>query len=314
RKTKHRQQPRKNIPAFELYSRARDLLTGFAGGSVQNLLGALDLLNQAVARDPSFFAAQCELAFVHDHVHLAGVDHTPARLALAQAALEAAFRLRPDAGEAHLARAEHLYAGYLDYDPALAELDLARRTLPNNPRIFSSAGAINRRRGNHEEGLRNFLRAMELDPRNIVTLREVAFCYEILRRYSEANSILDRALAVKPDDVVIKAGRAFTWMNWKPTTRQRHKTIDEIRAKQPAEVGEVADLWFLCALAERDPAAAQSALAALGNEQFGGHSTNFNAGFGQALLARMMNDGEKARSAFAAIRPQQEKIVQEQPE
>ncbi len=30
-------------------------------------------------------------------------DHTPARLALAEAAIQAAFRLRPDAGEAHLA-------------------------------------------------------------------------------------------------------------------------------------------------------------------------------------------------------------------
>ena len=38
-----------------------------------------------------------------------GFDRTPERLALAEAAIEAAFRLRPDAGEAHLARAEHLY-------------------------------------------------------------------------------------------------------------------------------------------------------------------------------------------------------------
>ncbi len=35
---------------------------------------------------------------------------------MAQAAIESAFRLRPDAGEAHLARAEHLYRGYLDYE------------------------------------------------------------------------------------------------------------------------------------------------------------------------------------------------------
>ena len=33
-------------------------------------------------------------------------DHTPARLALAEAALQAATRLRPDAGETHLARGE----------------------------------------------------------------------------------------------------------------------------------------------------------------------------------------------------------------
>jgi len=67
-------------------------------------------------------------------------------------------------------------------------------------------------------------------------------------------------------------------------------------------------------LAERDPAAAQAALAALGDGVFGDNATNFSAGFGQALVARMMNDDEKARAAFAAIRPQQEKVVREQPE
>jgi tetratricopeptide (TPR) repeat protein len=308
------QPPTNDVAAFDLYSRARDLQTGFAAGSAQNLLGAVDLLKQALARDPSFFAAQCELALAHDHVYLHGFDHTPERLALAQAALEAAFRLRPDAGEAHLARADHLYAGYLEYDRALAELDLARRTLPNNARIFELAGAINRRRGEQEEGLRNFLRAMELDPRNISTLGQIAICYEILRRYSEAIPILDRAVSIKPDDAAMKAGRAFTWLTWKADTRPLHQVIDEVRAKQPAEVGKVADVWFLCALAERDAAAAQAALAALGNDVFGDNATNFSAGFGRALVARMMKDEEKARAVFAAIRPQQEKIVQEQPE
>src|SRR5207245_11288604 len=97
---------------------------------------------------------------------LVGSDHTPARLAAAEAALQAAFRLRPDAGEAHLSRAEHLYRAYLDYDGALAELEIARRTLPNDPRIFELAGYIARRQGKHEEGLHSLESALELDPRN----------------------------------------------------------------------------------------------------------------------------------------------------
>ena len=85
-----------------------------------------------------------------------GFDRTPERLALAKAAIEAAFRLRPDAGEAHLARAGHLYRGYLDYDGALAELETARQTLPNDARLFELKGYIERRRpgGNQEEALR----------------------------------------------------------------------------------------------------------------------------------------------------------------
>ena len=89
---------------------------------------------------------------------------TPARLALAEEAIQSAFRLRPQAGEVHLARAEHLYRGYLDYDGALAELQIARQTLPNDARVFELTGYIERRRpgGNQEEALHNLDRAISL--------------------------------------------------------------------------------------------------------------------------------------------------------
>ena len=50
------------------------------------------------------------------------------------------FACVPIAGEAHLARADHLYCGYLDYNGALAELETARQTLPNDPRLFELKG------------------------------------------------------------------------------------------------------------------------------------------------------------------------------
>ena len=90
----------------------------FSNAGKKDLLEAIDLLNQAVSRDPAFFQAYCQLAWAHDVLYFLGYDRTPARLALAEAAIQAAFRLRPDAGEAHLARAENLYRGYLDYDGA----------------------------------------------------------------------------------------------------------------------------------------------------------------------------------------------------
>jgi hypothetical protein len=93
-----------------------------------------------------------------------------------------------------------------------------------------------------------------------------------------------------------------------------HQTIDEIRAKNPAAIQSVADVWFVCALAERDAPAAEMALTALGDAKFGDNVTTFNATFGRGLIARMMKDESKARSAFAALRPEQEKVVQAQPD
>src|SRR5207253_2237230 len=140
-------------------------------------LQAADLLNQAGARDPSFFRAYCQLAYAHDALYFLGFDHTAARLALAEAAVQAATRLRPDAGETHLARAQNLYWGYRDYEGALAELEIAHRSLPNDARIFRLKASIQRRQGRWEESTRNLERAAELDPRDIETLTGVGANY-----------------------------------------------------------------------------------------------------------------------------------------
>src|SRR6266536_2412751 len=136
--------PTADLTAFDLYSRAKNLVLTWSFSTTEkgSLLQAAELLNQAVAHDPTFFQAYCQLALVHDELYQFGLDRTPARLALAQAAIESAFRLRPDAGEAHLARAGHLYRGYLDYDGALAELEVARQTLSKDVRLFALKGYI----------------------------------------------------------------------------------------------------------------------------------------------------------------------------
>src|SRR5207249_7597153 len=146
--------PTGDLVAFELYSRAISLTPTFRSGTADSGQQAIDLLSEAVARDPSFLEAYCALALSHDQIYFFGFDHSPARLALAEAAIQEAFRIRPNAGEAHLARAFHLYNGYLDYDGALAELEVARQRLPNDPRIFRLTGYIQRRQGHWEESTR----------------------------------------------------------------------------------------------------------------------------------------------------------------
>ena len=310
------QPPTRDVTAFDLYSGAKNLIlsTSFSAIGGQNLRNAVDLLNQALARDPSFFLAQCQLAFAHDNLYFLGLDHTPARLAAAASAVDAAFRLQPDAGEAHLARAELLYRGYLDYDGALAQLEVARKSLPNDPRVFELTGYIARRRGKQEEALRNLQRAVELDPRNFFTLQQISLSYLSLRRYADQVDVLDRALAIKPDDVDTKITRALVDLDWKGNTRPLHQTIDEIRSKDPEAIKGVADTWLICALAERDAAAAEAALVALGGNIFGNDAVQLRRGFGEGLIGRMTKDEAKARAAFTQERVAQEKVVAQQPD
>ncbi len=307
--------PTGDLVAFDLYSRASHMFPGASfGGGMANFGQAIDLLNQAVARDPSFFDAYCQLAWAHDELYHGGLDHTPARLSLAEAAIQAAFRLRPDDGETHLARAWNLYHGRLDYDGALAELEVARQTLPNDSGLFETMGFVLRRQGHWEESTRSLERAIELDPRNVNTLYQIGLSYGGFRRYAEQKSKFDRILTMEPDNLGAKAERAFVDVNWKADTGPLHQLIDEIRATNPAAMPKIADsnARLVCALAERDVAAAQEALIASDGIPLGSDPVHFTRPFVEGIIARMTNDEHKAQLAFTAARAEQEKTVQAQ--
>jgi len=310
--------PTADLTAFDLYSRAKSLLLTLSFDKPEqktNALAAADLLNQAVAHDPTFFQAYCQLAWIHDHFYYNGFDRVPARLSLAEAAIQAAFRLRPDAGEVHLARAWNLYWGYRDYDGALAELDIAGKTLPNDARLFELKGYIERRRpGGDKEALRNLEHAIQLDPRNIQLLQQTASTYENLRRYADEKAVWDRALSLEPSDIQTKVSRAFVEFDWKADTRPLHQLIDEIRAKEPNSIRSVADSWLVCALAERDSAAAANALAAGHEDGMGNEIVKYASRFMEGLVGRMEKDDAKARAAFTIARAEQEKLVRANPD
>jgi len=308
-KTAIEQAPTSDIAAFELYARAKDLLA--SKNAKANLLKAADVLNQAVARDPSFFNAYCLLASTHDRIYFFGDDHTPARLALAEAAIATAFRLRPDAGEAHLARAQNLYRGYLDYDGALAELKVAAKTLPNSASVFELKGYIERRQGKQEEAVRSLERAIDLDPRNSFTLQQIALSYRHLRRFAEEKSVLDRALAIEPNDIDTKLERAAVDFYWKADPRPLHQMVDSIRATNPGATGDVAEYWLVWALAERDEAAARNAVTAAGeNPAYTDEAVTFSRPFMEGVIGRMSKNDTEARAAFTAARAEQQKIIE----
>ncbi len=309
--------PTADVVAFEEYSRAKTLLLTpyFTTGSsiAKNYRQAIDDLNSAIARDPSFFEAYCQLVVAHDSLYAVFGDHTPERLAQAEAALQGAARLRPDAPETHLARATHLYYALRDYKGALAELEFARRGLSNDPQVYALTGYILRRQGKEEEGVRELQRATELDPRNTFLLGQLAVSYQNLSRYPECAAAYDRILAITPDAVLAKLERARVDFFWKADTKPPCQLVERIRAEQPASIADVADAWFYCALQERDWPGAEQALAALGdNPVWGDNTIVLNRHFGEGLLARAMHNEAKSAEAFAAARAEQEQVVARQ--
>jgi TolB-like protein len=308
--------PTTDLAAFELYSRAKTMIltTSFSARTKDILFEAVDLLDQAVARDREFFLAYSQLTYANDILYLINLDHTADRLAAGDAAAQAAVRLRPDSGEAHLVLAGHLYRGYLDYDGARREIAAARRTLPNDPTAFELAGYIDRRQGRWEESTRNFERKIELDPRNLYVLQQIALSYQSQRRYADMLAVLDRALAISPMDVDTRVARAQIDLYSHADPRPLHATIDAILAEDPKAAPTFADTWLNLALCERDPAGAGRAMVALSSNTYRVDNVLLNRSFIEGLIARVRGDAAAARTAFTVARAQQEELVRAQPD
>ena len=310
------ERPTNDITAHDLYVRAKLLneSSSFNARRLEKLVEAAGLLDQAVARDPDFLLAHCLLANTHGIIYFYGLDHTPARVALAEAAVNAASRLRPDAGETYLARADVLYRCYLDYDRARPELALAQRALPNNAQVLALRSFIDRRQSRWQEAVQGLERALELDPRNWYYLQQISLSYHFLRRYADETAALDRVIAILPDDVISKVARAWVEMEWKADTLPLANTIDAILKQSPAAGTTFTQYYIGLGLYQRDAKTAENAVAAMPAQGLGLDQVPLPVSFWKGLVARMEGDSAAAQTAFLTARAEIERIVRDQPD
>jgi TolB-like protein/class 3 adenylate cyclase/Tfp pilus assembly protein PilF len=306
--------PTTDLVAYDLYLRAQALFADTSDSihAREKLPQAAQLLNESVARDPRFLRAWCLLSRVHSVAYFRGHDHTPARLDLANAAVEAALRLQPDAGEVHLALANYYYHGFRDYGRARSELAIARRTLPNNADIFLYTGFIDRREGHWEEATNKIERALELDPRNFFIIQQLALTYQSERRYADEARTYDRALTIVPGDPNSRILRALVALDWRADIKPFQATLATLVAQNPSDAPDV-DLP-LYALCERTAAAANRTLTNYPRKGVANNGVNFPYVYWQGAVARCQGDSAKARTAFTAARAEVEKTVEQQPD
>jgi serine/threonine-protein kinase len=252
--------PTTDLAAFDLYERAKAFWADVTDPlhAKEKLPQAAQLLDEAVARDPQFLLAWCLLSRVHGALYWTGHDRTQPRLDLANEAVQIALRLQPEAGEAHRALATYYYYGFRDYARARSELAAARRTLPNDAEIFLYTGLIDRREGHWDDSTRNLERALELDPRNLFTLQQLAVTYLTQHRYTDAARIYDSALRLVPGDPYTRILRALVELDWRADIKPFQTTLGTVVAENPSAAPDVdTPLYALC---ERTAAAAARAL------------------------------------------------------
>jgi serine/threonine protein kinase/tetratricopeptide (TPR) repeat protein len=195
------EKPTDDKEAYELYLQARALVYGFWGtAKAQKEDGekAITLLESAIARDPKFSLAYCVLADAHlDFLDLDPRDK--ARSEKAKQAIDAALRISPNSAEAHLRKARYLFVAADDVNAAEKELTIAAAGLPGRVDVYSMHAAIEARNARWTEALRDAVKAAELDPRDPEAALGLAGLYVLLRRYNDAQRLIDHMIAAAPE-------------------------------------------------------------------------------------------------------------------
>jgi TolB-like protein/Flp pilus assembly protein TadD len=191
--------PTKNTAAYQAYLRGRALMAGLTADD-SNLEEASRSFEQAVTLDPTFALAWVYLSCAQSSVYWRGIDSTPARLAAAKNAVGRAIALDPSLPETHLALGYYRYYGLRDFSGALAEFQLAEKSLPNNVDVLRAIGLIQRRFGRWDEAIAVQRRVVELDPRDIESASILVTTYMAKRRFTDALAIADHMLAVEPSN------------------------------------------------------------------------------------------------------------------
>jgi serine/threonine protein kinase/Tfp pilus assembly protein PilF len=304
----------RDLLANDLYQQAIGLPAADARVTYDDPGTSITLLEKAIARDPQFVRAYCALARAHLRVY-DDSDHTPSRLHKAESNIAKAAELQPDSGEVHLVRAHYLARAIGDYDSARAELELARRALPNDSGVYDESALLDRRQGRWSEALRNFDRAIELDPRNLQILDDAAFSYSMVKRYPEAIGLAQRILTLAPHDRGARLFIADQRLDEQGDLRPLRAEIEAILAGDPKAGRAMFEHLWTCAILRRDPAEADRALAIVPAE-------GYHIWWGSVLprewlagcAARLFKQPEAARTDFLAAREQVEKHLRQHPQ
>jgi TolB-like protein/Tfp pilus assembly protein PilF len=308
--------PTQDLVAFELYLRAKQIVDSYliAEDVRAALLSALQSLDQAIKRDPDFVSAYCYIARANDLLYFFDLDPTPNRILLAEAAVKAALRLRPDSAEAHFAMADFLFRCRRDYDGALKELAIARPGLPNDAAFFILSGYINRRRNNWAQAERDFSTAVALDPRNPNAYNLLADTYNLQRKHFLAAQVYDRVLAAGERTPIVFYRRDSALFNGTGNSTELRRVLSE---NPDMDIGGGQTSYrVMFALIDHDFAEAERVLAASPREDFQDIDYSFYSPkpWFEAMIARAQGDSARANAAFSAARTVLEQRLAVKPE
>ncbi|MEE9161662.1 MAG: tetratricopeptide repeat protein, partial [Candidatus Neomarinimicrobiota bacterium] len=303
--------PTDNTEAYDFYLRAQDYESQYKWQI------AIQMVEQALALDPTFALAHARLSGMHTSVYWYHEDHTQERLALAKAAVDQALDLDPDLPEAHFALGQYYYQGQLDYDRALKEFAITLQGLPSHALTWAYIGYVYRRKGDMEKALANLLKAYELDPRSFETASNLGGTYHLMRNYPAAERYHTRGITLAPEMFYSYFWKAELFLAAAGDVSKARSVVDEAlqlgAASPPERPGGIPFLRARLNFLEGDHRLALEQLAPapalLLDDQF----YYLSRAQMSAQIYERMGQGELARTAYDSARVMIEARLREDP-
>ena len=310
--TRINERPTTNNEAYNLYLQAHAMYTR-PEETLNTLQRVEQLYEKATHLDPSFALAFARLAHIQSWIYYL-FDPRPERLAKATAAANEARRLQSNLPESHLATGYVAYYGNRDYAGALAEFEIARSSLPNDPGVFMAIASIQRRQGNWKESIENFEKAASLSPGDPNVIENLALTYEAVRDFAAAAKSFDRAIALVPNSFEAKSLRARVDMEWKGDLTLMRNLVASLPPDFES-LGTVALARFNLHFFERNFAEALAVLWQSPLENLLGQtSTPLPKSFLAAQVYRLIPNPEKARAEYEYALGIAQHALQESPQ
>ncbi|HVL16747.1 MAG TPA: protein kinase, partial [Gemmatimonadales bacterium] len=264
------ERPTSNGAAYDAFLKGEAESQNVGTAVPAQLRSAIGYYEQAVALDSSFVQAWTQLSRAHSLLYINGAISQESKQRALEAA-EHALRLNPNQFHGYLALGEYYASIPLDFPRALQEYEKGLRLAPNRSELLGATAASEISVGRWDEAVQHFRRAQALDPRSFVVARRLAHCYLRLRRYPEAITASDRAIALAADNPGAFQNKVMAYLAMGDADRARELVRAATKTYDPTALattfGNFFDLYWVL------PPELQELLLRLTPGAFGDRST-----------------------------------------
>ncbi|HUF36147.1 MAG TPA: protein kinase [Gemmatimonadales bacterium] len=236
------ERPTANLAAYDAYLRGRSYEQRARLNVEPHVMTiAGDMYRQAIAADSGFGLAWAGLARVSLYRFWRDASDGESR-ELSRTAAERAVAAAPAEPEAHLALAWYLKEVARDRARAAVEFETALRLQPGNSEVLSAIAFELWDRGLRDSAVATMVRAAALDPRDPQRQLQLANSLGGTRRYPQADSAYDRAIALAPDQYHAYFNKARNLIFWRGDVAAARRVMAEAEAR----IGKVEFVRKMC--------------------------------------------------------------------